>query len=110
MSFLTNQLNQTITLWVDGGIDSLGDPTHGTPTTISGRWEQRAEVFTGVDGAEHVSQSIVYLAQDVELGNWLFLGTSTEVDPSNLIGAYKVQQFFKIPNLAADDFERRAML
>ena len=49
MSFLTNQLNQTITLWVDGGIDNLGDPTHGAPSTINGRWEQKAEVFTGTD-------------------------------------------------------------
>lgn len=110
MSLLTRNLKQTITLWTFDGLDNTGDPSFASPTQISGRWEDRTEKFTNVRGEEVRSRSRVYLSQDVNLGDYLFLGTDVTADPVGVVGAFEVQDFRKTPSINADQFERRALL
>lgn len=53
---------------------------------------------------------VVYLGQDVEIGGYLFLGTSSDPDPTDIDGAYLIREFRKIPTEDGNDFERRAVL
>lgn len=111
-SFTQRKLLQTATLWEVGGTDNFGDPafSSASPSTISVRWEERSELFTGPDGSEQVARGVIYLAQDVDEGDYLFLGTSVISDPTNLVGAFLVKDFRKVPDLKAKNFERRALV
>lgn len=110
MSVVTRNLRQTITYWAFNGVDNSGDPSFATPTTITGRWEDRALEVISSSGERVVSRSVVYLAQDVNLGDYMFLGTDTTASPVGVIGAFPVRDFRKIPNIRGTIFERRAIL
>ncbi len=111
-NFLERKLLQTATLWEVDGTDNFGDPAFSSvsPATISVRWEERNELFTGPDGSEQVARGVIYLAQDVDEGDYLFLGTSVVADPTNLAGAFLVKDFRKVPDLRGKNFERRALI
>ena len=110
MSLLTRNLKQTITLWSFNGLDNTGDPAFASTVQISGRWEDRTEKFVNARGEETRSRSRVYLDQDVNLGDYLFLGTDATADPTGVVAAFAVQDFRKIPNIDGDQFERRVLL
>lgn len=102
--------NQTATYWASNGVDSIGDTTFAAPVALSLRWELRSEQFVDGNGRSLRSRAVLYLQQDVDIGDFLFLGTSTTVDPRTLTSAFEVQDFRKIPNGDATQFERRAMI
>ncbi len=109
MSFPSAGLKQKITYWTPGAPDGFGGTAWGTPVTVNGRWEQRAETFRDERGDEQVSRSIVWLTEDVSIGDFLFLGASTASDPT-LLGAHEVRQFVSTPDLRNVQQERRAYL
>jgi len=41
---------------------------------IVGRWEERQEIFIDANGREQLSNAVVYLAQDVDVNGYLYLG------------------------------------
>lgn len=92
--------------------DSFGGDLFGAPTLLDCRWESRSEVFIGqIDRRELVSKAVVYLNQDVAVGDYLFEGDQTVLaNPSGLTGAFKVQKFDKIPDLRNLEAVRRAVL
>ncbi len=100
----------TATLWVSSGVDSAGEAQYGSPMAISVRWEQREQEFRSEDGSTRRASNVVYLGQDVKIGDFMYLGTSTEVDPRDEEDALRVQEFRKIPSIDASDFEQRALL
>lgn len=110
MSFLTKYHNQTATLWVEDGLDSLGDFTYSAPTTITVRWEDKNERFIDNTGEEARSRAVIFLGQDVSPGDYLFLGTSIDSDPVIVDNAFKVKAFMKIPSFKSGEFERKAFL
>lgn len=110
MSWLTTLHTQTATLWARTGVDSAGDPSFASPTTITVKWEESSEVIINNDGREEQSHAVVYLGQDVVIGDFLFLGTSVVVDPTAVSGAFEVKTFRKIPTPDGSDFERKALL
>lgn len=101
---------QTATYWAISGNDGFGGMTFSSPTTLSVRWQDVSERFIDEAGAEKVSRAKVFLQEDVTLGSYLYLGTSTESSPYDVSGAYEVRSFFKIPSLDGVEFERKAML
>lgn len=110
MSYLTQNLRQTATLWSKSGKDASGDPTFAAPKSIKIRWEDRNAVFTNLAGEEGAARSVIFLAEDVKAGDFLFLGTSAVADPTTVVGAEEVKGFSKIPELVGPGFQRMAFL
>jgi len=110
MSMLTIFLKQKITYWKKTGVDGFNDETFAAPVTINARWEDRSTTVLSSDGVEVLSNSRVYLAQDISTGDFLFNGISTVTDPRTFNAANRVINFRKMPNLTANDFERRAFV
>ena len=110
VSYLTRNLRQDATYWGKGAPDGFGGVAWAAPAAIKARWEDRQVQFTAANGEATVSRSVVYVDRDVELGGYLYLGTTSGADPTVITGAWVIQQFSKIPNLAATAFERKAFL
>jgi len=101
---------QTATYWALSGNDGYGGRTFSTPATVSVFWQDVNQKYMDESGEEKVSTSKVFLEQDVTVGSYLYLGTSTETSPYDVDGAYEIKSFSKIPSLDASEFERKALL
>ena len=110
MTYITKNLKQTATYWGTPAKNGYGGHTFATPTTIDCRWEERTEVFLDEQGKEQKSTAVVYVGEDLDVDGWLYLGTSTESDPSDVDGAYPIKVFRKVPNIKGTKFEGRAIL
>lgn len=108
MGKMDRNLTHIITRWTAG--ESLYDGfDYGTPELLRGRWEERSVMFRTPDGEEVVSQAIVYLSEDVQIGDFLALGDySTSAEPP--ASASRVRQFNRISNLRNVTTERKAFL
>lgn len=109
MTFSARARQDTATLWTRDGVDSVGDPQVSAPTTISVKWERKEAVFRGADGSERRANHVVYLGQDVSVGDFLFEGTSTNADPK-AAGALIVQDFQRIESFGGKKISRMALL
>ena len=104
------QLTQDITNWTITS-DGFGGYTYETPTLLKGLWLDKHEMFRNASNEEVVSNAIVYLDSDVEVGSYIAQGDYTSVaDPTTLSGASRVLGFRKIPNITSIRFERKAFL
>lgn len=101
MSNFANNLKQTCTFWKQTGTDIQGAPTFNTPVTLPCRWEDASELFYNKHGQEVVSKSKVFLASDVSLEGYLYLGASVVTNPRSLSGASEIQMVKRIPDLRA---------
>lgn len=114
MSFVTRNHKQTIVYWGTPTKDKYGGTTFAAPVEITGRWEDKNEVFIDSIGRERISKSHVYLGQDVDIEGYLYLGTlasiSSAASPKEVNGAYEIKAPMKTPNLKATDFERKVIL
>lgn len=116
MSWITRNHKQTCVYWGSPTADGWGGRTYGDPVELACRWEDKQEKFVNAQGEEHVSQSIVYLGQDVVVNGYLYLGTLADIssaqegDPESVSGAHLIQAFSKIPNIKATEYERTAWL
>lgn len=110
MSVFTLYLPQTATHWAVNGITGTGQPQFDAPVQLKCRWEQRNDYVINDDGHEVLSRARIFLGVDVVVGDYLYLGVSTQADPRGLVGAFKVLQFRKTPGLRAEIFERKAYL
>jgi len=91
--------------------DGYGGDAFGVPTTIDCRWEGRAETFVGqIDRRELVSNAVVFVGQDISVGDYLILGEYEDADPTALKGAYKIQRFDRVPDMRNLSVVRRAVL
>ena len=103
VSFLTRHRNQPATYWAKGARDSSGDTTFAAAKAITVRWEERSVVFTNAAGEEARADSMVFVKEDMEEGDFLFLGTSTAADPTTVVAAQEIQGSSKIPQLIEND-------
>lgn len=100
----------TVTHWPVTA-NSFSGFSFGTPASQRARWEDRAVQFRTPEGEESTSASVVFLSEDVAIGDYVALGDFTEVaDPTTLKGAFRVRQFSKVSNLRNITVERRAFL
>ena len=107
----SRNLKQTLTYWaLSTGHNKDGSRKFSTPVEVMGRWEDKQELFVNANGEETQSTAKVFVASDVEIGGWLYLGISTDADPQNVTGTKEIKGFAKIPNLKATAFERKAWL
>ena len=105
--FIAKQLSQTIVYWANPVNDGYGSYTFTAPVEISGRCEFRTERVLTDMGEEVLSKAFIYLEQEVESGEYLYLGTLDDsgvegsTDPRTIDGAMIVQTFLKIPRLGS---------
>lgn len=101
-------LNKDITHWVPTG-DGYGGFSYSAPTVLKGRWESRVEKMVTLAGEEFVSQANIWLGISIDVGDYLFEGVSTEVDP-NVAGASRVKIKSEIPSIRGSFVERKVIL
>ena len=115
-------LNQTAVYWGTPTPDGYGgrtfvDPVELLPGSDNGvRWEERAEKFIDLNGEEAVSRAVIYVAQDCDIGGYLFLGdlddlsSGEEADPQTVADAWEIRGWSKIPTRDARGFLRKAWI
>lgn len=101
MANFERNLRQTCTYWEQTGTDIQGAPTFKPPSVLSCRWEDVTELFLNKRGQEVTSKSRVFLATDVSLEGYLYLGSSNAADPRSLSGASEIQMVKRTPDLRA---------
>ena len=105
--FISKQLNQTMVHWPTPVNDGYGGHTFGTAVEIQARCEFRVERAINAMGNEVLSKAFVFLEQEVEEGEFLYLGSLSEinaaglVNPSTVAKAMIVLTFLKIPRLGS---------
>jgi len=113
---LTDKLKQTAVYWGNPQNDGAGGRTFDSPVEIDVRWEDRHELFIDGSGQEVRSNAVVFVAQDVVMGAYLYLGKLSDlssgeaVDPLTIDNAHEVRGFGKIPDIKAERFLRKAWL
>ena len=100
MSNYTRHMNQTATYWTPGGNDGFGGGSFSAPVQIRCRWQDSAVLFRDAKAREATSSAIVYTDSTVMNRGYLFLGTSVEVDPTEVVGAFEIRQNSKSPSLS----------
>lgn len=110
MTFLSSVRTHTATLWERSGVNSAGDPEFGAPQVILVRWERKESIFHSSDGSEFRASHVVHLGQDVDAGDYLYLGTSTESSPKDQVDAISVKDFSRIEAFGGNAISRRALL
>lgn len=110
MGITDRNLIQDATLWVTTGSNGYGGYDFNTPQAIKVRWLTKRKLFINFGGEEETSNSEVYCAVDMAVGDYLYLGTSTETDPTSISGAFQVKAFEKIPSLRNLEILRSALL
>lgn len=101
--------------WVRTGTDSFGKPVYADPADLKVRWTDMAQMFVNDKGEQVVSKSIVFVGEDMRVGDVLMLGTVAGSvlpgkKPLQHPGASEVRQFRKTPDRSARKFVRKAVL
>ena len=112
MTQATRELRQHATHWAYQGSNGYGGFQFAAPVLIDCRWEDTQVLFRTIDGREVVSRSIVYVADDLEIGDYLGEGDLTETtDPTTISSqAFQVRGYNRVTNLRNMDTTRKAML
>jgi len=92
-------MTQIATYWPFTGVNEYSESQFGAPVGVQCRWEDKAVLFRNAQGQEATSQSIVYVASNVENKGYLKLGIDATANPIGLDGAFEIQQVSKSPHL-----------
>lgn len=112
----TGPLNQTAVYWANPTSTGMMDKTFTGGVEIDCRWEDKADTFTDPTGEEATSTAVVVVAQDLDLGGYLYLGELTDLssseaaDPLEVDDAKVIRGVEKVPIRDASDFFRRVFL
>jgi hypothetical protein len=94
--------------------DEFGKPILDDPIEIGCRWEKKAEEFIGPQGTQQISQALVFVDRDLEIGGVLMLGTLTDivdyVNPKANEEAWEIKSFKKLPDLRGTKYLRQVYL
>lgn len=100
---------QIATYWKAGGLDDFGNPSFESPRLINVRWEDRNELFYDSEGRERRSQSMVGVAEDMSIGDYIQLGDhQTNTKPGSK--AKEIKEFRRTPNLFNTAVDKWAVL
>ncbi len=101
---------QAATYWGPPVRDAFGVPVFPASAPIGVRWEDKSVLFRDAQGQEVTSEAVVYTNQQVQIGGYLFLGTSTQVDPRTESTAAAIRGIGRTVNLRASKRLNKAML
>lgn len=92
LAWYRRHLWETVTYWAPPTHDVYNDDTFTTPTTMKARWQDRKEEFIDWRGEVTLSNALVFLAEEVLEGGYLYFGTSSSTTPKSLEGAYPIRR------------------
>lgn len=104
----TDDFIHDLTYWPPGENTGFGKVSLGDPVALTGRWQDRQDLFRDAEGREVVSEAVVYVSMLLENGGWLYLGTSMEIEPP--AAAREVRAVQSSPDLEDEDTLYKAML
>lgn len=107
---LIGSLNQTATYWAKSGKDGFGKLTFSSPVEIQVRWQDKQELFINSNGKEELSQTVIYLDQDIYSDDYFYLGSSAITNPALVSGANPVKGFSKSTDLNGIEIIRKVWL
>jgi len=100
--------------WGSPTPDGFGRHTFGTPTNNKVRWQDTQELFIDDTGSEVLSVAVVFLTCDIDLGAYLWKGTTSSsayvADPQQLSGAYPVRRKERIWNIKGTQYITKVYL
>lgn len=91
----SNTYEQSITWWKKSGRDGFGSSTFDAPICFLGRWEKRQELFIDSAGEEVRSNSMVWSSCNVFIGDFVYLGVSTNTDPRQVFGSREIRKVLR---------------
>ena len=95
---------QTLTYWVNEGLDVRNQPTFNGPFTSPCRWEKEDRLFLTENGRDVRSDSKVYVPDDIfSQGDYVVQGVSQNSQPDN--SAQEVKETFVVPNFRGTRIE-----
>lgn len=95
-------MRDVITYWAPTGVKNVyGKPTWDPPVTLMARWEDTQQIIVSKHAKEYVSKSKVMVIEELSMDGYLFNGTSTEVDPTTVTGAWEIQAVGRMNDLRA---------
>ena len=112
MSTLANwSYTRTLTVWPASSYDQYGQPTFGTPYTLTGSWTVGGDVETDENGNEFVAMSKYYfeLAEDAavkpEREGYIKIGDHTATSDPLAAGAEKIRkvEYYDTEMFGADE-------
>jgi len=114
-AFILRNLRQTLVYWANPVSDGFNGFTYDDPVEIKGRCEFSTELVTDMKGVESLSQARVFLTQEVQEGEYLYLGALVDLDsapvPNTSEGSMRVLIGVKTPRLGSTtEFEYKAFL
>ena len=98
-SFLTRLRQQDATYWVKGAGDGFGGTAFGSPTAVKVFWATVEELVIDAEGKEKLSRAVAFTDQVIEEGSYMYLGTTTETDPTTLDDAREVITYVELPDV-----------
>lgn len=111
---MPNPYRDTITLWRVTGKDVHNQEIFSSPQAIPGRWEDLAEQFLNMTNEVEISRAVVKMpkeiGEDINIGDYLFLGVSNEASPRKIAQAFRIRQVVRLPDLRSVRTEFRMML
>lgn len=101
-----------ITYWGTPAPTGVGGWTFASPITFKGRWEERTERTLDRQGNDFTSTAQVFVpdTQVLDLGGYLYRGTSVGADPTEVPGARPIAKIDSIPDLRAISQQNKAYL
>lgn len=75
-------LTKVAVYWPAGAVDRDGERAVGTPQEVACHWEDNYIEAVDVQGKTFISVATVFLAEQVKVGGWLWLGTTKVCDPA----------------------------
>lgn len=106
-------LPEDVTVWsaVDDSLNEFGARTYSAPRLIKGRWEDIQIDTRTPTGEEFFSTSVVYVSEDITIGDSIARGDFRAYpDASACAAAKEVRLFAKANNMRMSDAQRKAVL
>lgn len=127
-NFIERACEQVCVYWGSPENDGYGGRTFDDPVEVNCRWEDKKELFKDDEGNETLSNSVVYVNQDLDQEGYLYLGdfddlidldsgdsadssgTVATLSPLDIEGAYIIKKFNKLPGIKGTTFVRKIYL
>lgn len=113
-TIIENMLKQTCVYWGSPTPSGYANQsTYADAVEISCRWSLKKELYRNQNGEEELSDALVTVSQDLDIGGFLYLGDLNDLDSSPepmASGAFEIRAFEKIPSVDGTKFLRRAYL
>lgn len=111
---MANPYRQQVTYWGRSTPDGFGGWNYLAPQYYAARWEDVQEQFLTPLGELTTSRAVVFMpaafVSGLVVGGYLFLGLSTEANPTEVADAFAIRQIVKIPDMRNVRQESRFLL